>query len=757
MTYAHLLRLSCCSAIGLLGSAAMPSYAQVANPDGEKKLETVTVTATKREQTLQEVPVAVTVVSGERLDQTGVGAVETIVDVTPSLTFTKGNNESNSSLTIRGIGTTVFSAGVESSVSIVIDEVVMGADGAGFQDLIDVERVEVLRGPQSTLFGKNASAGLVSVTTKAPSDTLTGSLETMFTDDGEYQHRGTLSGPLGEKAGWRLSGFHKDFEGNTTNFFNGEKLNGYESWGARGKLAVEMTDALSLTLIGDYRQGQSAPTGTIHSFVDPARDVIIAPAVPGVENQDVNVDGLIYSETDQWGMSAKAEYTFPNDYVLTSITAYREWTFDNNSDVDLTSLPPMPGPLFTWNVNRGTRDLSQWSQEIRLTSPSYDKFDYILGAFFYNNDTGTTFSRRWEQVIANVITGRSSQFEGGIETTNMAAFASGNYHVNDSLTLFSGLRYLYEEIEWDVFRDPANVLVPGDIPLPGNPGLFADFTGSFDDTALVGNIGARYQVGDLGNVYATYSRGYKGAGYDVNFASVEGDPVDPEEVDAYEVGLKMSSPGGRLSANVALFYTDYRNYQAQSRGESEIAPFILRNAGDVSTSGIETEFFLAATDLLDLSLGVSLIDAKIESFPGAPCYANQTPAQGCVSGAQDLSGADLPNSPDVRITGFARQTIPFSNLPFDGFVQANAVYQDDVQYALNQDPRTIQDGYTIVNAALGIESRDGQYRLQVFGRNLTDQFYAGELFPSPSQGGRVTQQIPRAAGRYFGVQGSVSF
>lgn len=713
----------------------------------------IIVTATRREETLQDVPVAVTVMSGESLAQAGVSATDALVDVAPSLTFTKGANELNSSFTIRGVGTTVFSAAVEPSVSVVVDDVVLARAGMGFQDLVDIERVEVLRGPQSTLFGMNASAGVVSVTTKAPSRVLSGEIDTLVTEDGEFQQRGTISGPLGDNAGIRLSGFYSEFDGNTLNFFDGKRLNGYENWGVRGKLVADPTTALSLTFIGDYREGESSPIATIREFTNPARNALIAPVVPGQENTDVNADAGALSESEQWGLSGKAEYLFDSDYTLSSITAYREWSFFNHVDVDNTPNPPLPGGLFTWNINDGTVDLSQFSQEVRLASPAWDRFDFLVGAFFLDLDLDRGFERRWVFPTG----GRSGRSDANIGTQNIAGFASGNFYVTDALTIFGGLRLLHHKLTWNFLRDPANVLVPGDTPLGGTQGTFADFEGELIDTALIGNVGARYDIGDLGNVYASYSRGYKGGAADVEFGAEENDSVLPEESDAFEIGLKMSTPDRVLSANFAVFYTKYQDYQAQSRGESDTAPFILRNAGAVSTRGVEAEFFLKPSDLLDVFVGAAWIDAKIDEFPGGPCFFRQTAAQGCVNGAQDLSGATLPNSPEWKFSASARQTIPLSNLPFDAFIQANGSYQSEIQYALTQDPRTIQDGYALINSAIGIEDKDGQYSFQIFGRNLTDQFYPGELFPSPSQGGRVTMQIARGSHRYFGVRGSVRF
>ncbi|WP_066560332.1 TonB-dependent receptor [Croceicoccus bisphenolivorans] len=724
----------------------------------------IIVTAQRREQTLQEVPLAVSVLSAEELENSGVSAVDTLVDVVPSLTFTKGFDDESSSLSIRGIGTTVFSSAVEPSVSVVVDDVVMARNGQAFQDLIAIERVEVLRGPQSTLFGKNASAGVLSVTTKKPTFTLSGKVDTIATEDGEFQQRATVSGPLSDKVAARLTGYYKDYDGGSINRATGKRLNGWETFGFHGKLLVEPSDALSLMFNGDYRHSDANPQAAIRSLYTEANADLLDPVVPGEENTEIVSDADIFANTEAYGGSLTATYKFANDFELTSVSAYREWSQYYNSDVDHTANDPRPDlvvvdpdgstpAFFSWNQNGGTYDLSQISQEIRLASPSYDGFDFLVGLFFFNHKLEHNFARRW----VNPTVSRSGQYTGNVETTNYAGFVSGNVYPAENLTIFGGLRLLHEKLEYSVFRDPTNVFVEGDSKLPGGQGTKADFADSISDTAVTGNIGLRYDVSDLGNVYASYARGYKGAGFNMVFAASEEPPVKPETVDAFEIGLKMSTPDNVLSTNIALFYTDYRNYQAQSRGESIEEEFSLRNAGSLTTKGIEVEAFIRPSEHTRINLGAAYIKAKITEFPGGPCYFQQTEEQGCVDGAQDLAGGDLPNSPDFKLTGGIRQGIPIESLPFNAFVQANGTYQSEVQYALTQDPRTKLDGYAIINASIGIEADDGSYSFQIFGRNLTDKFYPGELFPSPGLGGRVTQQVARDNHRYFGVQGSVSF
>jgi len=744
-----------------LATAGSVGAQEVQNSDTRPEAsqnDAIIVTATRREQTLQEVPVAVSVVSGELLDNSGVGGVDQISQAVPSVTFTQGNNENNSSLNIRGIGTNVFSSGVEPSVSVVFDDVVMARAGQGFQDFIDVQRIEVLRGPQSTLFGKNASAGVVSVTTSDPTDYLSVDVDAMYAEGNEYQTRGTVSGPLAANLNGRISGFYKQYDGLSTNLFDGKEYNGYEAWGLRGKLQFEATPDLTIDVIGDYRNSTSTPTFVLAEVLNADVAAALAPLELGLSNTDVNVNTPPRSDSEQWGGQVNAEYEFGDGFMFNSVSAIRSYAFDNNIDVDATPslAPPANRSYMLWDLNRGTTDLTQYSQEIRVASPNLGGFDFLVGAFAYRVDLDSTFQRSNDIRTANGVITRSGQFNSTNNTTNLAAFASGNVYLGD-LNFFGGVRLIHEKLAWEVFRDPANVVTPGDLPLTGAAGQPADFSGNTSDTAVTGNIGARYDFGPA-NIYASYARGYKGQGFNTAFASLEGsEPVEAESVDAFEVGLKAETYDGVLSVNFALYYTEYRNYQAQAQRPDDIT-FELRNAGNISTRGIEVEGVLQPTDLTTIRLGATYMDARIDDFPGGPCYAGQTAAQGCVGGVQNLAGADLPNAPDWRVTGFARQAVPFADSsPVDGFIQTNFSYQSSVQFALDQNPRTRLGGFALVNAAIGVEAKDEGYSVSLFVRNLLGQNKPQALSYSTFNTGRLTAQPWRNQERYFGIQGNYSF
>lgn len=755
----------------------------------DRRLQVITVTATKREESLQDVPVAVTALSGELLANAGIGSVDALAAVTPSLTFTQSTNDQNNSVNIRGVGTSVFSQGVEPSVSIVVDDVVLARQAIGFQDLVDVERVEVLRGPQSTLFGKNASAGVISVTTAAPSSSPTGKIEVTAAEGADYSIGATYSAPLSETVSGRITGYYKEFDGIIDNS-DGRTLNGYENWGLRGKLQLQPDDALDLTLIADYRKSsQDCCIYTIRDTSGATGAAVNLPGllnsvVPGVENTRSSVNAPVFNNSEQYGLSVKADYDFGEGFTFTSISAVRAYDFENNIDVDaLDRAEPIAGFL-TFDLNNGTTSIQQISQEFRITSPQGDRFDYVLGAYGFQLDLDRTFKRRFEIFVpagAGLRINQSGQLASTVETTNLAVFGSGNLHVTDSSTVFGGLRAISETLNYTVFRNPANILVPGDRPFGGTPGTLADVDDSTDDAAITGDIGIRHDFSDDIQAYARYARGYKGRGIDVEFGAPNSvEPIDAETSDAFELGLKSVLAGGNLVLNIAAFHTEYQDFQEQATvllddpGSILTAETRLTNVGSVKTSGIEIEATATPTDTLTLQGGISYTDATIEEFANASCYFGQTSAQGClpvtlsdggtpgnpaddiIRNLQDLSGAELPNAPDWRLTGSIRQEIPLA-LPFDGFVQVTGRWQSSVNYSLNADPRAEQDAYAVVNLALGVTDDNDRYTAALFVNNVFDEFYTSNIFADPLYAGVVSQYVPRDFQRYVGLRFSADF
>ncbi|HPE66862.1 MAG TPA: butyrate kinase, partial [Synergistales bacterium] len=291
-------------------------------------------------------------------------------------------------------------------------------------------------------------------------------VKALIAEGDEYALRGTVAGPISETVLGRLTAFTKSQKGHIKNVSYGRDLNGFDNWGLRGKILVQPSDALDLTFIADYRDTQQdccayqiRDTSTaLNPVVGATLDSLLDPVVASPENRQTKLNAPVYNNSEQWGLSGKAEYRFGNGYTFTSITAYREWDFENNLDVDALDFEdPIPG-VVTFDLNSGQTSLSQTSQEFRLASPEWDHFDYVVGVYLFELDLDRSFRRRIEARTAAGIVGQSGQFNGSVGNKNYAAFASGNYHFGQGTTIFGGLRLINETLEYQVYRDPANVL-----------------------------------------------------------------------------------------------------------------------------------------------------------------------------------------------------------------------------------------------------------------------------------------------------------
>lgn len=767
---------------GLLASASFIALALGAA--AQAQVDVITVTAERRAASVQDVPVAVSAFDGELLRDVGVNSVQDLQLISPSVTFTQSTNALNSSQNIRGVGTAVFSNAVEPSVSFVLDGVVLARQGQAYADLIDIERIEVLRGPQSTLFGKNASAGVISIITRGPTETLSGIADARIAEGGERAIRATVSGPIADNLGFRLTGNFREVDGHLRNVFDGARVNGGESWGVRGRLDWTPGDA-RFTLIADYsEQEDNCCAFTQVRATSPFLTAVNGPVLTeGLQNRDLNIRAVPLSTTEAAGVSLEAEWMLGN-HTVTSISAWRAWNFFNSGDVDSTpdttgtpsqllgAVPTRP-QVGSLNINDGRTDLTQFSQELRIASPTGGTFEYIFGAYAFFLD----LDRRFERAICFIdldpcpltinpapgvtLPGRlSSFFDANIENRNLAIFGQGTWNLSDRLSLIAGARLIHEQIDYTSVRTNAT-LRPGDQPL----GPFFDVSGRISDTGYAARLGLMYDVSDEINVYATYSRGYKGPTLDVDF-NTRDDKVEAETSDAFEIGFKSLLFDNTLQLNIALFHAIYSDYQAQgfnsgTPGVPGSAAFILDNVGEISTTGTEVEYVWAPNDRFTLRGGVTYTDAEVRSFPNAQCYQPVSLDPDCTvpPGVKDISGGRLANAPRWRAITSARYEHPLELVSGFAFAQATARYQSDVQYSISQNPNTIQDGFTVVDASIGFGPEDGRYLVTFFVNNLFDQNYTDFLLQHPTETLtlNIFQFAPRRAERYLGASLRVQF
>ncbi|MEB2872658.1 TonB-dependent receptor [Pseudomonas rhizosphaerae] len=706
----------------------MPAFA--AQGDEESvSLQAVTVTATRRAESLQKVPVAVSVVDGEQLERDNRNGVASIVQQVPSLNFRTGASNKDTSLFIRGVGTISTSPGVEPTVATVIDGVVYGRPGQATLDLLDLERIEVLRGPQGTLFGKNASAGVLNIVTKAPTEETHGYIDQSYYSGNESRTRFGIGGSLiPDTLKGSLTTLFGSYDGNVDNRANGHEVNGYNRKGVRGKLEFTPNDDLTLTLAADYMQSHDdAPNGVVSKALTPAFAGALAPVSASGHSRDIASDYRSHVEDINKGLSAQLDWNL-GDYTLTSITAWRGW--DNTQWQDGDRLATITS-AFPGTEDKGDLSYDQYSQEVRLASPKGEFVEYVGGLFYMHGKDDETYRR-------TLVTPTGSQRGVADYTTtsdSYSAFGETTLNFTSRLRGIAGLRWTHDDLEYDHRRVSTSATTVSGI----QPGTRS--SGSVDEDGWSGRLGVQYDLSDDVMTYVTYSRGYKGPAYNVffNMQPRDTDALKPETSNTWEAGIKASAWDNRLTTNLAVFHSEYDNYQANffDTVANQVVTRLI-NAGSVSTEGVELDYALQATQNLKLSGALAYTRARIDQFS---CPAGA--AASC-----NVDGKTLPYSPDWKSYVRADYSIPLAN-GLDVELGTDYSWQSEVQYDISQNPDTKQGAYGIWNASIALADYTNGWRVALLGKNLADKSYSPML---ASGSGYIYRAVPRDDERYFGVQ-----
>ncbi|MEM0985070.1 MAG: TonB-dependent receptor [Pseudomonadota bacterium] len=756
--------LATAGAAFVLSQAPLAQAQETEDNEDARRLQSVTVTAQKREQNILDVPISLTAVGGDQLLERGITDVGDLQFLAPGLDFAQGNTTRVSNFAIRGIGTSTFSDSIEGSVGIVVDGVVIGRAGGGLFDLADIERIEVLRGPQGTLFGKNASSGVLNIVTKRPSDAFEYNLNASYASLDEVKLAGSLSGPISDTVGLRLTGYSNTRDGQIDDVLSGLDYNGRDEWGLRGKAEFDFGASGNLLVIGDYSERDVlCCTWTTRSFPDgrPGSGLfgsgvsIVAGfqtglgITPGPDNEFVALSGSMRSTGETWGVSGEYSRDI-GDLVLTSITAYRDWSQADNNDADQT----------TFNIldqNFGDASQDQFTQELRLSSAADGQLVWTIGAFYFDQtvrtdsfQSGTFGLDLLGATPPGTVLGRVLSIRP--ETTNYAVFGDATYSITDRFRLLGGLRVQREELDVDFIRTANDALTP----LVLGPS-WADFTDSFsvEDDAVTWRIGAQYDVTDNSVAYATVTRGYKGPGVNTNVDTVGLAEVSPEIPTSFEIGSKSILADGRVGLNAAVFYTTFEDFQAESfvvPDDGGPASFDITNAGELETYGLEADVSAQLTENWFVSAGVALIEATYSDFEGAACFVFQTEAEGCIGGAQDLSGAELPNSSDVTLNATTTYDTPVLNGRFNAFISGSGFYRSDFVTAQDQDPNTELDGYALLDLSIGVRDSEDRWGITIFGKNVTAEDFVESVIDTPFDSGGYSQFLTPASESIVGIR-----
>ena len=764
----------------------------------------IIVTAQKRSERLQDVPLAVSVISGDALAQQGRVSLEGAQYLVPSLNFLKSGTTLNQSLFLRGVGTATFSIAGEPSVSTVLDGVVFSRAGEAFSDLVDIERIEVLRGPQGTLFGKNSSAGVINIISKRPGDEFGGYAEGgyLFGNGAEYRVRGAIDLPLSTNVRSRLTGFYDKYDGNIFNTVANRRVNGFEHYGARGLVEADAGEHVKLTFIADYHRNNDdccaeiiggpplTATGAVNT-TNLALIQTVLPALDGDRTRAVAQNLITRTKETGYGFSLQADIEL-GDQTVTSITAYRNY---KNTEIRDGDFLPQAYIGFNQLHDFGPQTGNTFSQELRLTSPGKQFLDYVVGAYYSRAASERVFTRSdivctartgavlpagqltpCTSPLANASTFPTGTADFGSVFKNVALFGQGTLNLASRFRLIGGVRYTIDQL--DVFHSRTTALAGPGINPNFDAGVFnggltgpnaggvtvfipgvsngIPFRGRATSENVSGKAGAQFDLGETSVAYATYSRGYKGPAFNVffNLGSNGTNVIAPETSNAYEIGLKNTFFDGKLTLNLAGYLAKYDNFQANNpdvAGGVVVTRFT--NAGAVSTRGGELDLLWRAAPDLSVSGGLAYTDAQVDRFRPAPVLPGQ-PTPAAVPSGTPLGFA--PKWKGNIAVDYRLRTGGAVDFAFG----AQASYQSSQLTLFSPDPILRAAGtvgaYGLVNLSAAVMDKDDRFRLTFQVRNLLDQSFAAAI-NNGGPAGSYRYQIPRDADRYYGITGRVNF
>jgi len=731
--------------------AQVPEAARApAAEDAELQLETVTVNARRRAESAQSVPVSLSTLDGAELERQGVYQVQNLPLLLPGLNASYANGR-QLSLAVRGIGNNPANEGLEGSVGLYLDNVYLGRPGMAVLDLVDLERVELLRGPQGTLFGKNTTAGVLNLSTRAPDFSPDNSVELSAGERGYYQGKAVISGPLSDTVAARIAvvGTHDD--GWLKNDNDNRRLNSVTREGVRGQLLIRPDSDFSLRLIADYQHESGSQGTTMLYGVGPSpagfRYLVDAAQLAGAtgiridpDRYHVNIDGPQKMKVEQGGLSAEANWELGGGYRLTSITAWRSWEFGSHNDIDGTN-----ADIFSDSEFR-VKD-SQVSQEIRLASPTGGAMDYVLGAYYFHQDISSsnwlTYGSGADVLAlpvtaplgANVLNGITSATHGKMSTDSFALFGQADWHLTERLDLTTGVRATYERKVARSRRDAPLNAAPLFVPLlqagrDSQVGAWRSDDITVQDVSPSGLLGLSYELAPDVLAFANLSYGEKSGGVNINgvgAAPTLGEDslkVDPERARSLEVGFKSLLWDKRLRLNASLFYARVQDYQAtgmRAAPGSFVVYQVLTNVGEVESKGVEWEIEARPSRRLTLSFNGMYNDASYRSFDNAPCPAERNPnaPASCDLGGKQVQGAPLWTA---NVGGSYRW--PWAE-HVEQYVSANYAWRSEAPGSLDNSRYNRLPAYGVLNLATGWQYSRGSdvWELSLWARNALDKRY----------------------------------
>lgn len=735
------------------------------------QLETITITSQRRETTLQDASIAVSAMTGDQLEKDRILSFEDLAGAVTSLSFT-ALSPLDQEFNIRGVtNTRLDSPSADQSIGIFLDEVYVGRSGLFNADLFDIARVEVVRGPQGVLLGRNVVGGALSIIVAEPESTPGGNLTVSVGSYDEVLVRGFLTGPLSDEVSGRISFQSRNHAGYNHDVLHNSDLDDLRSIQLRGQLLWEPTDSdFSARLVVDYTDDETngfhsvainGPNPATQGPWSAAREAIGAIRGAPLDVRESLPEHPLYAgdanETPQ-GLNREAysatlhlDYGIEDFATLSSITGHRQGQAHNL--YDQTGMGPNNGYgvlsalLFRFPVEE-TEEINQFSQEFRLVSNSADSpFDWILGAY-YQHDEVTKYDRFWAEVPLTVLSTLSgeSHWDNAAETTSYAAFAQMGYRFSEQFRVVAGIRYTHDEktgtvtgtaVETgDAFNPTDTVALTPLSPIyPEGGGFTTDYGRSWEE--ITPQVTAEFSPNDDLLVYLTWSQGYKGGGFEddpANPAAAQAG-YDPETVENIELGIKFDFWDNRARLNVAAFMMSYQDLQVTQTDDGCLCN-ITDNAADADISGIEAELQLALTDNLLVWGGATFLETEYVDFID--------------STGLDASGNQLQRTPDSQFNIGGELTFDAGSWTDAMSARLNYSYHGEMFWA--PDNAQIEEAYGLLDGRLTLTPPNADWSVSIWGKNLTDELYRTNIIAF------FGDEVSRlGTPRTYGVELSVDF
>lgn len=731
----------------------------------DNRLTEVVITSRRRSETAQDVPIPISVVGGAQIADAGAFNVNRLKELIPTVQL-YSSNPRNTTLNIRGLGSTfgLTNDGIDPGVGFYVDGVYYARPAATTLDFIDIEQIEVLRGPQGTLFGKNTTAGAFNITTKGPSFKPGANFEVSYGNFGYIQAKASVTGPISRKLAGRLSFSGTQRDGVIYNVATQKYINDLNNQGIRGQLLFTPTDKIKITLSGDASQQKPEGYAQVVAGIVPTKRAayrqfrqIIADLNYKLPSENA-FDRLVDHNTT-WrsgnklgGVSLNIDAKLGNG-TLTSTTAWRYWNWDPSNDRDFTGLAVL-------SLSQATSKHKQWTQELRYAGTISSNLSGVIGAFAISQDLLTdpyhieesgNAQWRFSQSDTSSLWKTPGLFDGfGIKTYSRlktfggAVFAQADWAITSKLHLLPGIRYNYDKKKVDYDRQTYGGLQTTDAKLQTLKNAVytnQSFNADVDESNFSGQLTLSYKASRRLNAFATYSTSYKPIGVNLGGLPTSSGKVmtelariNPEYVKHFEAGVK-TSPTENIITNLTFHHTDIKDYQTQVQtAEVGVNRGYLANAEKVRVLGLELDASARLTDYLNLYTAVAYTDGKYVSFKNAPVPLEET---GSSSAFKDISGGKLPGiSKWAGSLGGEATTKASSLLGLAGhyFLGADAYYRSSFSSSASPSAYLNIDGYALLNARLGFKAVDG-FTVFVWGRNILNKDYYEQLLPAAGNAG----------------------